>query len=197
MAYYKIGRYRVFYSEDRFMEVNQPFLSSLTAHELISMKVLGIDGKPDKNALKLQTIHIEKLQEDLKNLPNQDFIEKWVEFDFRNEKAQDVVGEILVDYFDIYKNGCIIDLRTFDDQLNNDFTGENLSFPTGEKVRLQFTLSNRQNFAQRLFKRRSLFNVVMDLKRIKIAKGVLADFKIETDNQIFQFSENVEISSKG
>tara|TARA_R110002012_G_scaffold13845_13_gene58521 strand:+ start:5398 stop:5883 length:486 start_codon:yes stop_codon:yes gene_type:complete len=160
------------------------------------MKIPGVDGKPNKNAIKLQTIHVEKLRKDFKNLSNQNFIQKWVEFDFRDEKAKNVVGEILADYFDIYKNGCLIDIRTFDDQVNDDFTGQNLSFPIGEKVHLQFRLSRTQNFVQRLLKRRPMFNVVMNLKRVKIVKGVLTDFKIETDNQIFQFSEHVEISSR-
>ncbi|HEX3383910.1 MAG TPA: hypothetical protein VHS53_01915, partial [Mucilaginibacter sp.] len=99
MAYYRIGKHNVFYSDDRFKEINKPFLDTLSPSDAITLNILGVDGKPSKNAIELETLRVKTLKDDHNSLNKHDFIRKWVEFDFTGGNVHKIAWEVIYDYF--------------------------------------------------------------------------------------------------
>ncbi len=196
MGYFKIGKYKIFYSDDRFVEINKPFYENLSAVDMIGLKILDFDGKPNKNYVKLASLQVEKLKEDYKNLKRNEFIKKWVEFEFTNEQAKNVGWEIICDYFEIHKNGHIKDLRDFNDQLVDEYDGNNYIFPQGEVIGLEFNLIHNRNIITKFFDSSKTLRFVLNLAKIERIKGDLTDIEISTDSQFIKLGKKILIINK-
>ena len=194
MGYYKIGKHKVFYSDDRFTEINMPFLEKLSAHEIISLNILEITGKECKNAIILTNLWKEKLKSDYKKLSKKEFIHKWVEFEFKDENAQGLAWEIIYDYFHLHKNGRIVDLRNFDQKLVEDFTETTYIFPQGESIGLQFMVTHSFLGYKPLEKNTLIFN--LNISCITHIKGTLNSLEIKTDSMEIILGKNIKIINK-
>lgn len=194
MGYYKIGKYEVFYSDDRFAEINKPFVEQLSASDIIGLNILGIDGKPNKNAVELANIRVKKLKDDYNTLSKQDFICKWVELEFEDDNAQAIGWEIIYDYFHLHKNGRIVDLRNFDHKMKDEYSGANYTNPQGQFIGLQFMVA-QNSFMSTLFSNSNL-TFSLNLSSIKHIKGNLNNLEIETDSKKIILSKNIKIIDK-
>lgn len=198
MGYFNVGKYKIFYSDNRFLEINKPFYEKLSGIDMIGMKILGIDGKLNKNAAKLQNLQIQKVQEDYKKLSREAFIKKWVHFDFVTDEAKNNSWEILYDYFHIQRNGFIKDLRDSGQQIIDDFSGSNnYTFPQGEVVELKFRLTSNHNFFEKIFRKSHYLTTILDLTKIQRIQGSLTNLEIRTNNRVLKLSDSIEIMNNG
>jgi len=195
MGYFKIGKYNVFYSDDRFIEINKPFYENLSVFEMIGMKMTN-GGKLNKKALQLQKLQIEKINKDLKIYSKQRFYEKWVEFEFLDEKAKNISWEIIYDYFEIHKNGQIREIRDFDSQLLDSYEGNSYNFPQGETIELEFILSSNKGILSNLFNKHRTLTTVVNLTMIEKIKGTLSEIIIQTNNQVLKLGKDIVIMNK-
>lgn len=195
MGYFKIGKYRVFYADSKFIDINKPFYEGISATEMISMKILGFDGKRNGNAIKLEKLQLEKLKHDFKNLSRQRFIEKWVNFEFIDHEAKQLSWELIYDYFQINKNGKVEDVRDFEEKLVEAYAGEDLQFPQGHLVKLTFKLSSNSSIFTRLFNSEKVLTKMIDLNDIQRVKGSLDAFQITTEREVIIFGKSIEIGA--
>jgi len=194
MGYFTIGKHKVFYSDARFASINKPFFDSLSAHEAISLNILKIDGTRNSNAIKLENLQIKKLNEDFKLLSKEHFVKKWVEFEFSDKVAQSVSWEIIYDFFFARGVGSIKDIRTFDQKLSDDFSGQGYSFPAGNVVELEFELFPGKNILRSFFKKRMTLTKLLDLSKIVLIAGSLDAMKIVTQDEEIVLGGQIRIS---
>jgi len=198
MGYFNVGKFNIFYSDNRFLEINRPFYEKLSATEMIGMKILGTDGKLDKNAQELQNLQIQHLKEDFKKLPRETFVRKWVNFEFEIPETLNVGWEIIYDYFHLHKNGYIKDLRESGEKLIADFDGfNNYIYPQGEIVELKFILKSNHNLFTKIFRKNHYLSTILDLTKIKSINGSLKNLEVRTNTQILRLSDNIEIINNG
>lgn len=191
MGYFKIGKHKVFYSDDRFVEVSKPFFKELSASDIMGLKILGINGKPNNNAVELTNRCSKKLKDDHSTLSKQKFISKWVEFEFKDEGAQAIAWDVIYDYFYLHKNGWIVDLRDFDKKLKDDYSGKNYAYPQGALIGLQFNIS-ANSFISRLFSK-NILTFTLNLVSIKYIKGSLSHLEIRTDSKEIILGREIKI----
>lgn len=194
MGYYSIGKYKVFYSNDRFYEINKPFVEKLSATDMLRLNMLDLGRKPSKKAIELHNLRIKKLNEDYKNLSNLSFIKKWVRFEFDDQVAPKIAWEVIYDYFHLHKNGRIVDLRAFDQVVEDDYLGLSYTFPQGEVVELEFK-TLRNNFISRLFSNTTV-TFTLNLSSIQFIEGTLSELQIETSSKKIVLGQTVKVIDK-
>lgn len=193
MGYFKIGKYKVFYADSKFIEINKPFYEGISATEMVSMKILGIDGQRNDNAIKLEKVQFDKLKNDFKILFPKQFIEKWVDFEFIDQEAKQLSWEIIYDYFQINKNGNIEDVRDFGEKVSEAYAGKDLQFPQGHIVKLTFKLLYSSSIFTKLLGSEKFLTKMIDLTNIQMIKGSLDAFQITTEREVLKFGKNIEI----
>jgi hypothetical protein len=188
MGYYCINKYKVFYSSNRFKDIEAPFLATLTFTEIFSLN-FKFSGKQSLNQQKLERLRITKLKEDFRTLPINQFIEKWVGFRFEADEAQSVAWEILFDFLHLHKLGWLEDVRDFNEKLFDGYDGYGYIFPQGKIININLKL-NVRSWKEKLFGKHCIVKKSIDLTKIKKIEGTLEDLRIETVNEIITLSNH-------
>lgn len=189
MGHYKIGRFKIFYSPDRFGIIDEPFRTNLTPEERIGMGV----GMRNDLIVKQHDFRIKRLKGDIKKLSEVEFIEKWVNFKFEGEQAQKIALDLISDYFLINKNGTIIDYRDeitkIVDNYNYDISEP---FPLGKIIGLKFNLSD-SIFQHLSFVKLNTITLSLNLPSIKHIEGDLNNIEIVTSLRTIDLRKDVSI----
>lgn len=197
MGHYRIGKFKIFYSKDRFREIDEPFLTKLTPTERFGLRT----GLRDDIRLKLHNLRISKLKGDLKALSGASFVDKWVNFEFKEKQAQIVALELIEDYFLIHKNGEIVDYRDEITQIIDSFSYDvNTHFPLGEIIGLRFNLAGSVIDSILYYLFISTPNTVdlnLNLTSVKYITGDLHNITIVTKSMTILLRKSITIAEFG
>ena len=159
---------------------------------LFRSNMLDMNLQPGKKKLELQSLHIEHLEKDYRALRTDDFIEKWVRFDFRGEAIKMVCWELIHDYFHIHQNGRIIDQRDFSEKIEDSYSGLSSLYPQGNVVRLSFKISQwKPSIWTKFFGSSVKLTKELDLSSVKRIKGTLTSLFIQTEHETIFASDEI------
>jgi hypothetical protein len=197
MGYYTIGNYKIFYSADRFAEIDEPYLAKLEPIERVGLNMLGMDLKPSKARLELDRLHITTLQTEFKRLTRKEFENKWVNLYFKWEEASNNSWEIIYDYFHIFKNGKIKDSRDFVEKITDSYSGLSSIYPQGKVVELIFNINRlNDNTWTKLFGKRIELIKELNLKTVTSIEGSLTNLQIDTPSETLYLSDTIRFMDK-
>lgn len=197
MGHYTIDKYKIFYSRDRFAEIDDPYLATLDPLERIGINMLGMDLKPRGARLELDKLHIATLEADYQRLSQESFEDKWVKLSFNEKEASVNSWEIIYDYFHIFKNGKIKDKRDFGEKIADSYTGQEALYQQGKIVELTFNISTfHENLWDKLIGKKSELIKELDLKSITAIEGTLTSLRIDTPKETLYLSDTIRFVNK-
>lgn len=201
MSYYTVNGYKVLgwqrapHKAGTFDEVDIPFMSSLSAHEQISIIILSLDNKPNANFLKREELRNNYLKEQYANLSKDEFVRRFVEFNFKGDEAKGFACLIIDDFFRINKNGFLtrkpgIDRGSREHYEKTDFN------PWDEYIYINVECIGRQkknwwNSKLEPF----ILSFQMNLLEVESIVGTLDKFILTTSTHKLRFSWSVIIEA--
>lgn len=146
MGFYKINKYYVYYEKSKFKEVNESYLNTLSPIQRMGINVVDGKGNPSEEALELEKLQYNFLDNQLLTLGAEAFIKTWVRIEYNDALIiKREFWDLIYDNLLINKHGAIYDNQSDVEKLNRSLERDGHLYPYGRYPLIKFRLSRLRN----------------------------------------------------